>query len=136
MGRASGIMALFMTLSLLFLIGCTADQNTDQPLTEETPPVSGPSLQPTPEPSPEPIPENAAGTFASPSWQVAGKSSFNYQAYAVNFMNDKFGIMVGYSGEMHYTNDGGQSWPEGENTSACQHCLDIVDESLAWSAST
>jgi photosystem II stability/assembly factor-like uncharacterized protein len=48
------------------------------------------------------------------------------------FVDEQHGIVVGASGEIHYTLDGGASWPDAQNTSACRFGLDIVDGQLAW----
>lgn len=49
------------------------------------------------------------------------------------FLNENFGLTVGYRGEMHYTTDGGDSWPAGTNESLCRYGLNILNENLAWS---
>jgi photosystem II stability/assembly factor-like uncharacterized protein len=55
-----------------------------------------------------------------------------YSAYVAGFLDDHFGIIAGMRGEIHYTSDGGETWPRAENQSACRFGLDVVDENLAW----
>jgi photosystem II stability/assembly factor-like uncharacterized protein len=52
--------------------------------------------------------------------------------YAAGFYDDTHGITVGYSGEVHYTTDGGKTWPAGANQSLCRFGLDIVSAQVAW----
>jgi photosystem II stability/assembly factor-like uncharacterized protein len=48
------------------------------------------------------------------------------------FLDETFGITVGSAGEVHYTRDGGETWPQADNSSLCRFGLEIVDEQLAW----
>lgn len=52
--------------------------------------------------------------------------------YIGGFNDLKYGITVGYAGEVHYSEDGGKTWPKGENTSYCRFGLDIVDKNISW----
>ena len=65
-------------------------------------------------------------------WSVVFNSEISHPVNIVGFLNAEFGITVGYGGEVHQTKDAGQTWPEGENSSMCLFCLDIVDENTAW----
>ena len=68
------------------------------------------------------------------NWDVV-KTVENTKANANNiggFLNENFGITVGYAGEVHYTTDGGETWPKGTNQSLCRFGLDIINENLAW----
>jgi photosystem II stability/assembly factor-like uncharacterized protein len=73
----------------------------------------------------------AAGTGA---WQIILETTISakFRANVAGFLNDQVGIVAGYSGEVHYTNDGGKTWPQVINSSACRYGLDIVNASLAW----
>lgn len=48
------------------------------------------------------------------------------------FLDESFGITVGSAGEVHYTTDGGETWPQADNASLCRFGLEIVDDKLAW----
>lgn len=77
----------------------------------------------------------AGNVLANPetaSWQQAFKIDVTETYNMVGFQNENFGITVGYGGEVHYTNDGGKSWPRAANDSLCRFGLDIVDEQIAW----
>ena len=52
--------------------------------------------------------------------------------YEAGFLDETHGITVGYSGEVHYTTDGGKTWPAGANTSLCRFGLDVVSAQVAW----
>ena len=68
------------------------------------------------------------------NWDIV-KTVENTKANANNiggFLNENFGITVGYAGEVHYTNDGGAKWPKGTNQSLCRFGLEIINENLAW----
>ena len=56
----------------------------------------------------------------------------SHKMYYAGFLNKDFGITVGYSGEIHYSTDGGDSWPIGENKSMCRFGLGIVNEDVAY----
>jgi photosystem II stability/assembly factor-like uncharacterized protein len=84
--------------------------------------------------------ENSEGSSASEdtalqesSWTVVRDLQIDHPTNMTGFLNEQFGITGGPSGEIHYTNDGGQTWPQGENSSMCRFGLDIVDENLIWS---
>lgn len=83
------------------------------------------------EATPTLLPEVSAAPSAS-NWTVVVENKIGHRNYIGGFLDDTFGITVGYSGEIHYTNDGGQTWPKAQNSSACRYSLDIVDENLAW----
>jgi photosystem II stability/assembly factor-like uncharacterized protein len=95
--------------------------------------------------SPSPFPDTpmpAAPTIAStvaPSqtpdsgpWQVIRHLQYVQSIYQAGFLDDDFGIMVGYSGAVYYTTDGGKTWSHGNNTSWCRFGLDIVSKEIAW----
>ena len=128
---------LSITLStVLLLAGCSSNQK-DQPTTAEV--ESNPVTQSTPiategvaTPSPEISPVESTPT-PEPSWTVVLDNKISHPTNIAGFLNETYGLTVGYNGEIHYTNDGGKTWPRSENSSLCRFCLDIVDENLAWS---
>lgn len=88
------------------------------PLTESATPESA-----TPEPAtPEP---------QKPTWTVVNDIEVTHKTNYEGFLNEQTGITVGYAGEIHYTTDGGKTWPRGENKSMCRYALEIVNENLA-----
>jgi photosystem II stability/assembly factor-like uncharacterized protein len=75
---------------------------------------------------------SAANTKNESNWEVSKTLDISHKNNIGGFYNDNFGITVGYSGEIHYTNDGGATWPRSTNTSMCRFGLDIVSEKIAW----
>jgi photosystem II stability/assembly factor-like uncharacterized protein len=65
-------------------------------------------------------------------WSTVVDNKITHPSNIEGFLNESYGITIGYGGEIHYSYDQGQSWPESENSSMCRFCLDIVDENLAW----
>jgi photosystem II stability/assembly factor-like uncharacterized protein len=78
-----------------------------------------------------PPPATEAPT-AVPGWQVIATSTYKHAVSYAGFMDGSFGITVGYAGEIHYTTDGGATWPMANNTSWCRFGLEIVDDQVAW----
>lgn len=76
------------------------------------------------EESKEEIPSNS-------TWKELSRQTIEHKANYAGFLSDTYGITVGYAGEIHYTNDGGKTWPAGENNSACRFGLDILNENVA-----
>jgi photosystem II stability/assembly factor-like uncharacterized protein len=66
------------------------------------------------------------------SWKTITQFEVKHTYNLVGFLNDSYGITVGYGGECHYTNDGGKTWPRAENKSFCRFGLEILDETHAW----
>ena len=81
--------------------------------------------------TPEPTAEANKIPIAS-DWTVVADFKVSHPTNICGFLNDKRGITVGYSGEIHYTEDGGKTWPRAKNSSMCRFSLDIVNENLAW----
>lgn len=67
-----------------------------------------------------------------PNWEVSKTIDISHKNNIGGFYNDTFGITVGYAGEIHYTNDGGTTWPRSANKSMCRFGLDIVSEKIVW----
>lgn len=66
------------------------------------------------------------------SWQVVGTSGVGQPVYYAGFLDEAFGVTVGYGGDVRYSTDGGATWAEGENSSMCRFGLEVVDEQTAW----
>lgn len=76
--------------------------------------------------------EPTAAEAAEP-WTVVFKTEpVKFKASVAGFLNESIGITAGYGGEIHYTSDGGGTWPNGVNESMCRYGLDILDEKTAW----
>lgn len=129
------MMALFL-LAAVLTAGCSSvtpagqsDQNLQESL--QTTETAAPPSQPS-----EAVDTPSAAPTVSPaesSWTPALTCKITHPTYLAGFLNEDFGITVGQEGETHYTGDGGQTWPESENSSMCRYCLDIVDGNIAWS---
>ncbi len=65
-------------------------------------------------------------------WELVQAVTYSHGVNVAGFLNDSFGITVGGYGEVHYTTDGGKTWPWAVNSSMCRFGLDIVDETTAW----
>ncbi len=93
--------------------------------------------------TPEVTPEEEAGAASEPAaaestetlsgdWTLVADNTISHVMNIGGYVNDQLGVTVGYGGEIHYTNDGGKTWPKAQNSSACRFSLDIVDENLMW----
>lgn len=123
------ILAVFL-LSVAVTAGCSAATPAGQTAdigTQTSETIDSVSKSPA-ETSPDQTPA-AAGS----GWDVVLTMAISQPANMVGFLNEKQGITVGYAGEIHYTDDGGQTWPQAENNSLCRFCLDIVDSNIVWS---
>ncbi|MVX64008.1 hypothetical protein GKZ28_09915 [Clostridium chromiireducens] len=67
-----------------------------------------------------------------PDWEIVKTIEIEQKSNIGGFYDDNFGITAGYNGEVHYTNDGGKSWPKGNNTSFCRFGLFIVNDKVAY----
>jgi photosystem II stability/assembly factor-like uncharacterized protein len=113
---------------LLLCLACLAGCGT--PPAVDTPPAATVAV-PTPSPEAQ-LPEPTATEAAD--WRVVLRTERvdAVSPMVAGFINEQHGIVVGVNGEIHYSLDGGASWPDAENSSACRFGLDIVDEQLAW----
>ncbi|MBN1797350.1 MAG: hypothetical protein JW822_02155 [Spirochaetales bacterium] len=66
-------------------------------------------------------------------WSVVNQSEVDFKVTTAGFADENTGITVGYAGECHFTTDGGQNWPRGENESYCRFGLEIINNSAAFS---
>ncbi len=73
---------------------------------------------------------NESDTFGS--WETISEFQIAHPTHYTGFFNETLGITSGPNGEVHYTKDGGKTWPQGDNTSMCRFGLDIVNENIAW----
>ena len=69
---------------------------------------------------------------AKSNWKVVKTVAVPQKNNIGGFYDDNFGITVGYGGEVHYTIDGGTTWPQSINESACRFGLCIVNDKIAW----
>ncbi len=126
------IMALLLMTAVL-AAGCSAapaSEVAEPSVSQEAPPDS--EAADFVRPGQTCSPEDALSEEPESGWTVAINSKITHPTNITGFLNEEFGITVGFSGEMHYTADAGQAWPQGENSSMCRFCLDIVDENIAW----
>lgn len=67
-------------------------------------------------------------------WNVSSVVKFEESNFSLaGFVNDKVGILMGHHGAIHFTNDGGQTWPVAKD--ADTHFtpgLDFIDEKTAY----
>lgn len=68
-----------------------------------------------------------------PGWRLAVQGNLNWPTLFMGFMNEEKGITVGPSGECHYSDDSGKTWPLANNQSFCRWGIDILGDSIAWS---
>ncbi len=113
--------------SLIIIAGCA-------PAT--TPPPARPNDIPA-TPTAPPEPTATAVTIPVPAdetapWQVILDLEVTHSLVVAEFLNDTFAITVGTFGEVHYTTDGGETWPLANNESKSRSGLDIIDENVAW----
>jgi photosystem II stability/assembly factor-like uncharacterized protein len=111
---------ILILLALTSLMGCAPAAAPTAATAATVPPSAvAPSPVPTLTPSVGP-------------WKVIRQTQYEQSIYQAGFLDDSFGIMVGYNGAVYYSADGGQNWSQGQNTSACRFGLDIVDQQTAW----
>jgi photosystem II stability/assembly factor-like uncharacterized protein len=59
---------------------------------------------------------------------VSTSSPVDNSAYIGAMINESKGFVVGAYGTVHYTEDGGQTWQDGVNKSACLFSMQAIDE--------
>jgi photosystem II stability/assembly factor-like uncharacterized protein len=92
-------------------------------------PTSLPMATHTPRPTATPQPTRQTDYGA---WELVASSRPNGTTFAAGFDSESYGLTVGYSGDVRYTTDGGQTWARADNVSMCRFGLDIVDTRIAW----
>ena len=118
-------------ISVVLMMGCSSDKSADQTAGSSENKPENQSTQETAED--DAVKSNEAATPPpESSWSVVKETKISHETNIEGFLNEEYGITVGYGGEIHYSSDGGQTWPESENSSMCRFCLDIVNENLAW----
>ncbi len=65
--------------------------------------------------------------YATPAWKTVAVSDYSHGSQLAGFLNPQFGVTVGRMGEVHYTEDGGKTWPMAKNASPCRFGLEIID---------
>ena len=55
-----------------------------------------------------------------------------FSANMCGFLDKDMSIAVGYNGEIHYSEDGGQNWKTGSNSTLCLFGLAIIDKNTAF----
>jgi photosystem II stability/assembly factor-like uncharacterized protein len=115
--KGSKLMVSLVLFSLVAAAGCV-------------PVAAPPPATATPAPVSE-APAPAAAEDTSP-WKVIQQMKVKHATTVAAFLDDTLGITAGYAGEVHYTADGGQTWPRAENASMCRFGVDIVNQNQAW----
>ncbi|MCX7708766.1 MAG: YCF48-related protein [Clostridia bacterium] len=128
LGRKVILGVIVLCVSSMLLQGCSKTQNVksaeiETVKAEETTAEKGVEKHP----KEGEIPESKA-------WKIALDNEINHASNFIGFLNDSFGITVGYAGEMHYTDNGGKTWPRAKNESKCQYGVDVINGNLAWSS--
>jgi len=97
----------------------------------EEPPVPD---EPAETATPVPLPTDTPAPTEDPGpWKRALQvDPVKFAVTVAGFYDETTGITAGYAGEVHYTSDGGKSWPAGANRSACRFGMDILDGQRAW----
>jgi photosystem II stability/assembly factor-like uncharacterized protein len=125
---------LAILVVLVVTMGCSPSLPPPPPAPAETPPAA--ALAPTktaPSPAPTPTATAAPSQAEDDSlWQVVFQGQVEQRTTVAGFLDETFGITAGSAGEVHYTRDGGETWPRADNSSLCRFGLEIVDEQLAW----
>lgn len=70
--------------------------------------------------------------WGNTDWTPVVDTKLTHDTYIEGFLNERFGVTVGYSGRIFYTENAASEWQKAENSSMCRFCLDIVNESLIW----
>lgn len=143
------IIMIVVMVAVLMLGGCSSDKKadkasaadskseiktTDVPATTEADPESTTeeAADGSQEAATSETTEPEAAMPLSTDWTIVVDTKVTHATNISGFLNEQFGITVGYGGEIHYTEDGGKTWPQAQNSSACRFTLDIVDENLMW----
>ena len=124
---------IFILLTATMLVGCSSKEASDQNIsaTENSKPDSTVEITDEIDEINTDTPVDSTLSDIS-SWNIILNSKIAHPTNVVGFLNESFAITVGYGGEIHYSLDGGNTWPESENSSMCRLSLDIIDENLAW----
>lgn len=74
----------------------------------------------------------STGVPDSSPWHQVRQMVNEHSVAMAEFIDENRGFTVGCKGIVHYTTDGGATWPMANNQSDCLWDLDIVDEQVAW----
>lgn len=66
------------------------------------------------------------------NWKIIVDETPYHPCTMAGFETKDYGITVGYAGEVHYTKDGGKTWPRASSFSMCRFGLEIVNDKVAW----
>lgn len=123
---------LVMLISIVITAGCSAGKLAVAQTANDSPQVctAPPSVNALPTQTP---PAKTPATVMGSNWDVVLDMTITHPVNMVGFLDNNFGVTVGYAGEIHYSNDGGKTWPQAQNSSMCRFCLDIVDSQTIWS---
>lgn len=72
------------------------------------------------------------GNLSNRSWKITSESEAIFPRNIGGFFNKKYGVTVGYAGEIYYTKDKGKTWNKGSNSSYCLFGLCIVNTKVAY----
>lgn len=65
-------------------------------------------------------------------WKLIINTEVESKTNLAGFHNEVFGLTVGPVGSVKYTNNSGNNWSKGINSSACLFGMDIQDSKTAW----
>ena len=119
-------------LSLLLILSGLAGCGGKTALPDESSPPE--DIQAVDAAASEPAPTATPGSGReSDTWVLVWKTDpLAFPATVVGFFDESLGYTAGYAGEVHYTTDGGKTWPAAENASMCRFGMDILDAKIAW----
>lgn len=75
---------------------------------------------------------NSSNIYAKGNWEIAKTLEIKQKNNIGGFYNENYGLTVGYSGTIYYTNDGGENWNKSNNSSFCRFGLYIVNDKVAY----
>lgn len=121
----------FMCFILLFcIIGCSCSKKGEKTV-DSSKEVLGTEVSS--EASGTEVSSEALEGEVSP-WKLLSESTVNTEVNYAGFLNESTGVTVGYAGAISYTSDGGKTWSQSSNKSACRFGLDYYDESFIVSS--
>ncbi len=131
---------IIICLSIGNLIGCgnttEVSQDTENAVVNSEAEASAPTQTVTDEESIDselaPTASDSVVSESTTGWQVVNSFRLDFPAYKIAFLNPDLGLTGGASGEMHYFNTSGKTWPRAENDSACMFGVEIVDDKVAY----
>ncbi|RPI33167.1 MAG: hypothetical protein EHM70_06855 [Chloroflexota bacterium] len=126
---------LWLVVALALSLAACAGPRAQADLVSSQQEPAAPAATLTPAPSPTPTPRPTATQTVEPTpsgpWTVLAEATYTHRSTYTGFLDETFGLTVGYAGEVHYTHDGGQSWSTSVSSSACRFGLEIIDAQTA-----